>query len=91
MAEVGQLFTLERNIVNELVRNVVIVSDGIMVEFGTGECCYYPATFLLDNLLREPNHIFLNYDPREEANTETLVGFPAVGTVAIRSKAVQIS
>ena len=54
------------------VRRTTIVSDGILVEFGTGECCYYPATFLLDHLLTAANHIFVNYDPGGEGKTGAL-------------------
>ena len=63
----------------KLVRDVVIVSDGILIEFEAGECCYYPATFLLDHLLTESNHIFLNYDPCGGGSMETLALLPAVG------------
>ena len=52
---------------SELVRAAVVVSDGILVEFETGECCYYPASFLMEHQLTKSNHIFLNYDPCADA------------------------
>ena len=63
-----------------LVKKVVTVSDGILVEVGTGECCYYPATFLLEHLLTESNHVFLNYDPCAGGDGDSLARLSVVAT-----------
>lgn len=51
-----------------------MVSDGIVVEFAAGKCCYYPASFLLEHLLDGANQVLLNYDPCEEPRGSSLVG-----------------
>ncbi len=48
---------------SECVESVVVVSDGILVRFGNGVNCYYPASFLLEHLDAGPNQVFLDYDP----------------------------
>ena len=45
------------------IRNVQMVSDGILVEFDDSTRCYYPATFLLDQAGEGSNQRFLDYDP----------------------------
>ena len=62
----------------DMVREAVVVSDGIMVEFASGECCYYPASFLVEHFGVGSNHIFLNYDP---SGVKTAIR-PAVDDIA---------
>jgi hypothetical protein len=48
---------------NQLIRAVDVVSDGLLVEFQGGVRCYFSADFLLENLNQGSNRIFLDYDP----------------------------
>jgi hypothetical protein len=48
---------------NRLIRETSVVSDGIVVEFQGGVRCYFSADFLLDNMNRGSNCVFLDYDP----------------------------
>jgi hypothetical protein len=48
---------------NRLIRETGVVSDGIVVEFQGGLRCYFSADFLLDNINRGSNRVFLDYDP----------------------------
>jgi hypothetical protein len=48
---------------NRLIRETNVVSDGIIVEFQGGVRCYFSADFLLDNINRGSNRVFLDYDP----------------------------
>jgi hypothetical protein len=60
----GQIKTNERKkSMNRLIRETSVVSDGIVVEFQGGLRCYFSADFLLDNINRGSNRVFLDYDP----------------------------
>jgi hypothetical protein len=48
---------------NPVIKTIQAVSDGIVVEFHGGIRCYFSAAFLLQNVNRGSNHIFLDYDP----------------------------
>lgn len=45
------------------IHSVTLVSDGILVNFDNGTNCYYPASFLLDNVENGVTHLFLDHDP----------------------------
>ena len=49
--------------VDNQIRAVSLVSDGIFVEFERGIHCYFSADFLLGNLVTGSNQVFLPYDP----------------------------
>ncbi len=48
---------------NQIIRNINFVSDGILVEFDGGTHCYYSADFLLANAGSPTNCTFLDHDP----------------------------
>jgi hypothetical protein len=48
---------------NSSIEAIEAVSDGILVEFQGGVRCYFSAEFLLDNINRGSNRVFLEYDP----------------------------
>ncbi len=54
---------IRKNAMNRLIQKTNVVSDGIVVEFQGGLRCYFSADFLLDNLNRGSNRVFLDYDP----------------------------
>ncbi len=60
---------LQGDELNDAIRSVNLVSDGILVEFSDGaggKMCYFPASFLLQYLDNGHNQIFLDYDPSQE-------------------------
>ena len=60
---------LQGDELNDFIRSVNLVSDGILVEFSDGaggKVCYFPASFLLQHLDHGHNQIFLDYDPSHE-------------------------
>jgi hypothetical protein len=48
---------------NRIIKETEAVSDGIVVEFAGGIRCYFSANFLLQNVNRGSNRVFLDYDP----------------------------
>ena len=44
------------------IRSVEIISDGILVAFSDGTRCYFPASFLLSQVGVGSNQVFLTYD-----------------------------
>ncbi len=44
------------------VQSVLVVSDGIVIDFLDGTSCYFPGSFLLDHVHTDGNHILLTYD-----------------------------
>ena len=66
----------------EAIRNVTVVSDGILVEFDCGTTCYYPATFLQAHIGLESNQVFLPYDPTP---METFAAAPMPALVALQA------
>jgi len=60
---------LQGDELNNSIRIVNLVSDGILVEFSDGaggKVCYFPTSFLLQYLDNGQNQIFLDYDPSQE-------------------------
>lgn len=55
---------------NRLIHETSVVSDGIVVEFQGGLRCYFSADFLLDNINRGSNRVFLDYDPTPKQRFE---------------------
>ena len=55
------------------IRSVEVVSDGILVAFSDGTRCYFPASFLLSQVGLGSNQVFLTYDQAALA----LLGAPA--------------
>ncbi len=54
---------------DDSIRSVTPVSDGILVEFSDGaggKVCCFPTSFLLQHLDNGHNQIFLDYDPSQE-------------------------
>ena len=47
------------------VRSVSVVSDGIVIDFPDGTKCYYPASFLLEQIHNSCNQVLLSYDPSQ--------------------------
>lgn len=48
---------------NHLIHEATVVSDGVVIEFQGGLRCYFSADFLLENINRGSNRVFLDYDP----------------------------
>jgi hypothetical protein len=46
-----------------MIQAIDAVSDGIVVTFVNGPRCYFSAEFLMANMNRGSNHVFLSYDP----------------------------
>ena len=51
------------------ISRVLLVSDGILVEFASGVRCYFPAEFLLNHLADGSNQVFLDHDPSAAAES----------------------
>jgi hypothetical protein len=55
---------------NQLIHEATVVSDGVVIEFQGGLRCYFSADFLLDNINRGSNRVFLDYDPTPKTSFE---------------------
>ena len=54
--------TIKGATVDQPIRKVEVVSDGILVAFSGGTQCYFPADFLLSQVGVGSNQVFLTYD-----------------------------